>query len=85
MTSATCSAGIDRRGIDLEVEGAAEGAVDLGLGHDLDQMVVAQPVGDQVGDGGDLQSMALRRRRRGRASRAMVPSSFMISQITPAG
>ena len=51
---------IDRRGIDLDVELAAKGAVDLRLGHDVDQMVVAQAIGDEIGDGGDLQSMGLR-------------------------
>ena len=50
--------GIDRRGIDLEIECAAEGALDLAFGHDLDEMIVAKPVGDQVGDGCDLEAMA---------------------------
>ena len=50
---------IDGGGIDLDVERPAMGALHLGLGHDFDQMVVAQPVGDQVGNGGDLQPMTL--------------------------
>ena len=50
---------VDRRGIDLERESAAIDAVDRGLGNDLDQMIVAKPVGDEIGDGGDLEPVTL--------------------------
>ena len=76
---------VDGGGIDLEVERAAKGALDLGLGDDLDEMIVAQPVGDQVGDGARSSAHGVAAKAIRSGSRAMVPSSFMISQITPAG
>ena len=51
--------GIDRRRIDFEREGAAIDAFDRGLGNDLDEVIVAQPIGDEIGDGGDLEPVTL--------------------------
>ena len=76
--------GVDRGRIDFKREGAAIDAVDSGLGNDLDQMIVAKAVGDEIGDGGDLEPVGCAKAMRS-GSRAMVPSSFIISQITPAG
>ena len=56
----------------------------LRLGPALHDPVVAPPVGDQVGDRRHLEAVALGELDQVRR-RAMVPSSFMISQITPAG
>ena len=47
--------------------------------------LVGGAVVDQVGDRADLQAMLRARTGPGRAARAIVPSSFMISQITAAG
>ena len=54
-------------------------------GAALDELLVAAAVLDEVGDGDHLQPVPLAVRRRGRATRAIVPSSFMISQTTPDG
>ena len=59
---------VDGVGIDLEVERAAIAALDLGLGDDLDEMVVAAAIGDQIGDGADLEPVRAARRRPGPAA-----------------
>ena len=71
--------------VDDAAEVAAIDAVERGLAACRSTMrVVAPAIGDQVGDGADLQAVALGEGDQvGR--RAIVPSSFMISQITPAG
>ena len=49
-----------RRGLEhVQIEVAAMCAVDRGLRHLLDDLVVAQPVADQVLDGADLEPVAL--------------------------
>jgi hypothetical protein len=50
----------------------------------LDQMVLLQPVGDEVADRADLQPVRRAKSIRS-SSRAIDPSSRMISQITPLG
>jgi hypothetical protein len=54
------------------------------LGHPVDQLLGLQPVGDELGHGdeGEPSRSAIAWRS---ARRAMVPSGFRISQITPAG
>ena len=49
-----------RRGLEhVQIEAAAMRAVHRGLCHLLDDLVVAQPVADQVLDGADLEAVAL--------------------------
>ncbi len=64
---------------------AAPGRFEIGLDRARHQLVVAAAIGDQIGDGAELQSVMLREGDQFRAWRAMVPSSFMISQIMPEG
>ena len=55
------------------------------LGHAAHQALGLQAVLDEVGDGDDDAGRARSAKRSRSGMRAIVPSSFMISQITPAG
>src|SRR5262249_13345475 len=52
--------GVYGRAIDFEVEGAAERALDLALPYRLNKVVVTQAVGDEIGDGRDLEPVVPR-------------------------
>ena len=51
---------LDRRLVDVQIEFAGGGGLDGRLGDGAHEMVVAQPVGDEILDGADLQAVALR-------------------------
>ena len=51
---------LDRRLVDVQVEFAGAAVVDAGLGDGAHEMVVAQPVGDEILDGADLEAVPLR-------------------------
>jgi hypothetical protein len=51
--------GVDRCRIDIQRKGASIGAVDARLGNDSDEVIVTEPVGDEIGDGGDLEPVTL--------------------------
>ena len=75
---------VDVVSVDDHPELAAVAVGQRRLGDALDEPLVAQPVVDEVGDRDDLE--AVQRSEASRSGmRAIVPSSFMISQITPAG
>ena len=83
---------LDHRDVVLVVDAAsgsrrpevAEAGRQRGRHDALDELVVAAPVGDQVGDRDHLQPVLWQYAARSSA-RAIVPSSFWISQMTPAG
>ena len=83
---------LDERHVVLAGEGLAEchgGELPVYGGqpdgrHALDELLGAPPVLDQVGDSDHLQPVLLAERDE-IVTRAIVPSSFMISQTTPAG
>ena len=84
---------VDHRHVLGAVELRAEGDAlevaplgrDAGLAHPLDQLLVAVPVADEVGDGDQHQAVLAGEARPGWGRRAMVPSSLTISQITADG
>ena len=83
-TSARCVASVELVAVDDEPERAVRRR-ERALGDALDQPLGAAAVLDQVGDRADLAARARARTRSRSGRRAIVPSSFMISQITAAG
>ena len=77
---------LDRRLVDVKLEaGRRTRFRPCVLADALDDAVVAQPVADQILDGADLEAVRAGRTATRSGMRAMVPSSFMISQMTAAG
>ena len=55
------------------------------FGDAMDEPLVLEPMRDELRDGDERDARALARTPRAAGRRAVVPSSFKISQITPAG
>ena len=81
----------DQGDVHMAVDGVAERhqpeftvpGIQRMLGHRLDGLLVERPVLNQVGDGTDLDAASSAKLSRS-GRRAMEPSSFITSQITPA-
>jgi hypothetical protein len=71
-------------GVDAQASIRRRTRLDLLLALDAHEVVVAAAVGDQVGDGADLEPVRWAKATSS-GRRAMVPSSFITSQITPEG
>ena len=68
-----------------DAPGASVELIGYAFMHAADEVLAGAAMGNQVGDGAELQAMALGEGDQVWQGRAMLPSSFMISQMTPAG
>jgi len=74
----------DGVGVDVKLELAAEAALERGFERALDNPVVTAAIGDEIGDGAIFKPWNCANCTRS-SRRAIEPSSFRTSQMTPAG